>query len=117
MKAKGIFLAMMISVVVASCENDKKTKTITSKEDGKQYVVEDKAIQDDPRITSYCNELYYFDYRGDDFGEKVSLFLTKHQSLKLGTIGPYAGCLSEGSTNGYFVYFEHKVPCPCDTIK
>lgn len=108
MKTK-ILLGIII-IILTGCGNNTP----------KQVIQNEQTVKMADGIKDYGNGVYYFDYTRSKFGEQLSLFIGQHTELRIvsfasnnsGSIG-----FPSGGTDGYFVCFESRTPCPCDTIK
>ena len=105
MKTKFFFLAMMMVIILAGCDQVPQVKT-----DNNQT---ETITKNGTTITDYRNGVYYFNPTREYFCDALSLFIEEHKDdLRLVAISVQG---HEGS--GGYACFEPRNPCPCDTIK
>ena len=59
-------------------------------------------------VVDYHNGVYFFPYRGSEFGNTLSHFIAQHPHLELASIAPYSTPVDYAEIKGYFIVFREK---------
>lgn len=104
-----ILLAVLLSIFVTSCGKEQAGKPEFKFQS--VYWVEPRGhlftLVDRMEYQDYHNGIYYFPYRGNNFGKILSAFIRHHPELELVSFTTNDTGI-DGITVGYFVYFKNK---------
>ncbi|EKD25348.1 MAG: hypothetical protein ACD_80C00080G0001 [uncultured bacterium (gcode 4)] len=116
---------MMIGIIVAGCENNKKTELVTSK------LEKNNLFSKESNPLDFGNGVWYYKIKGcetqlsitsqdvfKEFGPAISNFIASHKELKISSLAPNVkGGQQTNDIVGYWIITEPRNLCPCDTVK